>query len=137
MKKQIYLVLCIILFLILACVVFNLFMNYDMNFEEYEQDRLEIIRMVKDNELVPDKLGNCIMPEQYKKLSQDGWIYIYQNDSEGQVISFWVLRGMQSGSKELIYSTGGEELIKANETGHPIISIEKLKDNWYYVVTDY
>ena len=137
MKKQIYLVLFVILLLILSWGVCKLFMNYDMKFEEYEQDRLEIIRMVKENELVPDKLGNCIMPEEYKKLSQDGWIYIYKNDSEGQVISFWVLRGMQSGSIELIYSTGGEELIRANETGHPIISIEKLKDNWYYVVTDY
>ena len=88
MKKQIYLVLFVILLLILSWGVCKLFMNYDMKFEEYEQDRLEIIRMVKENELVPDKLGNCIMPEEYKKLSQDGWIYIYKNDSEGQVISF-------------------------------------------------
>ena len=40
---------------------------------------------------------------------------------------------MQSGSTQLMYSTGGEKLIKANETVHPIIEIEKLKDNWYYV----
>lgn len=52
-------------------------------------------------------------------------------------VSFWVFRGMQSGSAELIYSTGGEKIIETNETGHPIISIEKLKDNWYYVITDY
>ena len=48
-----------------------------------------------------------------------------------------MFRGMQSGSAELIYSTGGEKIIETNETGHPIISIEKLKDNWYYVITDY
>ena len=44
---------------------------------------------------------------------------------------------MLSGSIELVYSTGGEELIRANEDGHPITSVEKLKDDWYYVVTDY
>lgn len=108
-----------------------------LELDKYEQSRLSIIRMVKENELVPDEWGNCVMPEQYKKTSQDGEIHIYQNNNEGQVISFWVFRGMLSGSVELIYSTGGEELIRANETGHPIISIEKLKENWYYVITDY
>ena len=44
---------------------------------------------------------------------------------------------MQSGSKQLIYSTGGKELIKNNETGHPIVNIKKLRGNWYYVETDY
>ena len=34
-------------------------------------------------------------------------------------------------------STGGEELIRANESGHPITKIEKLKDKWYLVETDY
>jgi hypothetical protein len=37
----------------------------------------------------------------------------------------------------LIYSTSGEELIKANESGHPIIDIKHLNNNWYYVETDY
>lgn len=37
----------------------------------------------------------------------------------------------------MVYSTDGENLIRANETGHPIVSIDKLKDNWYYGVSDY
>lgn len=53
------------------------------------------------------------------------------------MIAFWVFRGMQSGLVQLIYSTGGEKLIRDNEAGHPIVSVDKLKDNWYYVVTDY
>ena len=44
---------------------------------------------------------------------------------------------MLSGSTEVVYSDGGEELIRKNETGHPIVSIEEMGENWYYVVTDY
>ena len=44
---------------------------------------------------------------------------------------------MLSGSVQLVYSTGGEEIIRSSDIEHPIVSIDKLKDNWYYVVTDY
>ncbi len=131
----------IILVITAGLVVFFPFREAKVRLELnlYEKDRLEVIQMVKESILVPDEYGNVVIPEKYKMLTTDGEreIHVYQNDSEGQVISFWVLRGVQSGSIELMYSTGGEELIRANETGHPIISIEKLKDNWYYVVTDY
>lgn len=93
--------------------------------------------MIKSNELKSDEIGNVTLPNKYKKLSTSGQIFIYQNNEEGQVIGFWVFRGMLSGSIKVIYSTGGEDLIKNNEKGHPIIKIEKLKDNWYYVETDY
>lgn len=32
---------------------------------------------------------------------------------------------------------GGEEQIRDNESGHPVVSVESLGGNWYYVVTDY
>lgn len=109
--------------------------KYELNL--YEKDRLEVINMIKSNELKSDEIGNVTLPNKYKKLSTSGQIFIYQNNEEGQVIGFWVLRGTLSGSIEVIYSTGGEDLIKNNEKGHPITKIEKLKDNWYYVETDY
>ena len=109
--------------------------NYELN--RFEKKRLEIVDKILYNELKPDDLGNVKLPKEYKKYSISGEVKIYQNDKEGQVICFWIFRGMQSGSVQLMYSTGGEKLIKANETGHPIINIEKLKDNWYYVETDY
>ena len=93
----------------------------------YEEERLEIIKMIEDNKL----------PDKYKKVSTSGEVAVYQNDEDGKVVVFWVFRGMQSGSVQLIYSTGGEQLIIDNETGHPIVNVDKLKDNWYYVVTDY
>lgn len=103
----------------------------------YEEKRLEIIRMIEDNKLEVDDIGNAELPDKYKKVSTSGEVAVYQNDEEGKVIVFWVFRGMLSGSVELIYSTGGEKLIRDNEVGYPIVSIEKLKDNWYYVITDY
>lgn len=103
----------------------------------YEDERLEVIEMVEKNKLAVDEIGNAKLPDKYKKVSASGEVSVYQNDENGVVVAFWVFRGMQSGSVQLIYSTGGEELIKDNETGHPIVSIDKLKNNWYYVVTDY
>ena len=103
----------------------------------YEDERLEIIKMVENNKLEVDDLGNAKLPDKYKKVSTSGEVAVYQNDEDGKVFAFWVFRGMLSGSVQLIYSTGGAKLIRDNETGHPIISIDKLKDNWYYVVTGY
>ena len=103
----------------------------------YEEERLEIIKMIEDNKLKVDELGNVELPDKYKNVSTSEEVAVYQNDEDGKVIGFWVFRGMQSGSVQLIYSTGGEQLIRDNETGHPIVNVDKLKDNWYYVVTEY
>lgn len=103
----------------------------------YEDERLEIIEKVKNNEIEIDEYGNADLPKNLRKLSSDGEITVYQNDENGQVICFWIFRGMLSGSHQLMYSSNGEKLIRENETGHPITNIKKLKDNWYYVDTDY
>ena len=36
-----------------------------------------------------------------------------------------------------MYSSGGEEKIRKNESDKNKKKIELLKDNWYYVETDY
>lgn len=102
-----------------------------------EEERLEIIKMIEDNKLKVDDLGNAKLPNKYKKVSTSGEVAVYQNDEDGKLIGFWVFRGMLSGSAQLVYSTGGEQLIRSSDIEHPIVSIDKLKDNWYYVVTDY
>lgn len=109
--------------------------KYELNL--YEKDRLKVVDMIKNNELKFDEIGNVTLPNKYKKVSTSGQVFIYQNSDKEQVIGFWVFRGVLSGSIEVIYSTGGVELIKSNEKGHSITKIEKIKDNWYYVETDY
>ena len=101
----------------------------------YEKDRLEVLELVKKKKLTSDKYGNATLPAKLRKTSTSGEILIYQNDEEVEV-GFWVFRGLQSGSTKLIYSSNGEKLIKKNEIGYSIIKIKKLKENWYYVITD-
>lgn len=137
-KKTIDYLPSIILFITIILTLFFPFRRIKTILELilFENQRNEIIENVKNNKYSYYFEGNIKLPE-YKYTSSDGEIYVYQNDNDGTVISFWVYRGMMSESVKLMYSDGGEELIRENESGHPIVSIEKLKDNWYYVKTDY
>lgn len=138
-KTKLTLIAIIIIIISLILRFIFPFRNVKTIFElyVYEDERLEIIEKVKNNEIEIDEDGNADLPKKLKKLSSDREITVYQNDEDGQVICFWIFRGMLSGSHQLMYSSGGEKLIKENETGHPIINIKKLKENWYYVDTDY
>ena len=141
-KDKSYINIISLIILIAAGILIIIFPFEDVKFRyelrKYEKPRLEIVNMVKTDKLKSkDENGNVVLPKKYKRYSISGEIVVYQNDKEGQIIAFWVFRGIQSGSTQLMYSTGGEELIKVNETGHPITKIEKLKDKWYLVTTDY
>ena len=98
--------------------------------------RMQVVEMVQNGELAVDELGNAQLPAKYNMTSSDGSVFVYQNDEE-QVVSFWVFRGMLSGSIELIYSSGDESLIYQNVSAHPIENVTKLKEHWYLVDTDY
>lgn len=129
-----------VLALLVILIMYFPFRRAKVNYEltRFEPDRLKIVEMIQNNQLPPkDNLGNVDLPVGYGKLSSDGEVFVHQNDANGQVIGFWIFRGMLSGSVELIYSTGGEALIRATQSGHPITKIEKLKENWYYVEMDY
>ena len=103
----------------------------------YDAKRSEVVEMIRAGSLQPvDNIGNVVLPLGYRRVSATGEVFEYQNDENGQVIGFWIFRGMLSGSIELVYSSGGEALIRANDTGHFITKIEMLKEHWYYVETD-
>ena len=125
---------------LLAVLIFHFpFRDARVQFElkRFEADRLEIVEMIRTHQLQPyDSIGNVELPAGYKRLSSDGEVFVYQNDQNGQVICFWVFRGMNSGSFELVYSSGGEELIWAKEFTINIDNIEQLKEHWYYVETN-
>lgn len=108
----------------------------NLELEIFDNGRTQIVEMVKSGDLISSDWGNAELPLKFTHLSSDGNIFIYQNDEE-QVISFWVFRGMLSGSVQLIYSSKDESLIYENEDGHSILSIEEIKDHWYLVETDY
>lgn len=104
----------------------------------FEAKRREVVDMIRADRLQPkDDIGNIVLPVGYRWLSTSGEVFQYQNDEAGQVIGFWVFRGMLSGSVELIYSSGGEELIRAHEERiGSITRMEELKDCWFYIETD-
>lgn len=132
-----YITLAIVILTIVLIFVFP-FRMAKVKTEVYlfENKRLEVIEMVKNGDIVTDDIGNAELPDEYGYLSSDGNIFVYQNDEE-QVVSFWVFRGMLSGSVQLIFSSGDDKLIYVNETGHSITDVEKLKEHWYLVNTDY
>ena len=138
-KRTAYLNFATIAVLALLVELFLLFpfrdarVRWELN--RYEADRLKIVDMLRDDRLQPtDPYGNIELPDGYRCLSSDGTAYLYQNDENGQVICFWVYRGVLGDAAEVIYSSGGEELIRSNRIN--IMSLEKLKDHWYYVITN-
>ena len=135
--RQYYLSLLICVLTVLLIIYFP-FRTAKVNLEMrlFERQRLQVVAMVKNGEIVSDKLGNVELPWKYQHTSSDGEIYIYQNDEE-QVICFWVFRGMLSGSVQLMYSSQDESLIYENESAHKIEDVVQLKEHWYLVNTDY
>lgn len=101
----------------------------------YAKARDRVVEMVKEGEVSSDSYGSAKLPFAYGFTSSNGKIHIYQNNEEGTVVTFWVFCGMLSGTEELIYADGGETQIKEELKSFYVESIEKLKDNWYYVKT--
>lgn len=136
MKKVLTLV--IVLLLVVGCSSKNWELETNNNLKDNEKELANIVNDVKNNKLknVNDTMLYKL-PKNMKHLSKTGVVVVYQNNEDGIQIGFYSYRGLQSGSCELVYSSGGEEMIKNNETGHPIIQVKHIKDNWYYVETDY
>lgn len=141
MNKKIiaYFILFIIVafFVTVGCSSSNWKEKAKIELNQNEKELLEIVELVKNNELEQDYDTLYKVPNKYNKLTKDGLIVVFQNNEDGIQVGFYVFRGMQTGSCYLMYSSGGEELIKENETGHPIVEIEYFKDDWYFVDTDY
>ena len=138
-KKKSSLVALIIYIIIPIFSIFFPFRECRVNLEIwlYKKQREDIISNVKNKDYVADENGNIELPKNLKKVSTSGEVTVYENDNDGVLICFWIMRGVLSGSVQLMYSSGDDALIYKNETGHKITYVEKLKDNWYLVETDY
>lgn len=138
-KKKSSLIALIIYIIIPIFSIFFPFRECKVNLEMwlYKKEREDIIINVKNKDYAADENGNVELPKNLKKVSTSGEVTVYENDDEGVLICFWVMRGVLSGSVQLMYSSSDEALIYKNETGHKITYVEKLKDNWYWVETEY
>lgn len=138
-KKYENIISVIILTVVVLLYLYFPFRETKVNFElnRYEGARLEIIELIKKEELkAKDESRSVKLPNEYKKYSTSGEVVVYKNDEAGQVIGFWVFRGLLTGSVELIYSDGGKELIKDVVGEYFIVKLEKLKDKWYLMYID-
>ncbi len=97
----------------------------------FKNQRNIIIQKIKNNEF-KYYYKNNIKLSKYKYTSNDGEIYVYKNDTEGQVISFWIYRGLMSDSIQLIYTTDKDLLEKNIKNINKSI---KLNKNWFYITT--
>ena len=99
-----------------------------------EKPRLEVVEMIKDDQISPENGRDVSLPDGYKTVSSDGTATVFKNDGDGQIVCFWVYRGIIDGGIGVIYSSEGEEMIKENVKW--IASVDELKDRWYYVRFD-
>lgn len=137
-RKSSIIALIIYIIIPIFCIFFP-FRECRVNLEMvlYRKQREDIIINVKNKDYATDENGNVELPKNLKKVSTSGEVTVYENDDDGVLICFWVMRGVLSGSVQLMYSSSDEALIYKNETGHKITYVEKLKDNWYWVETEY
>ena len=126
---------CVLILLVVVVVCFpfqDAKMKYELN--RYEEPRLEVVEMIRTGQLRPEnRNGSIELPAGYRRLSTGGKVTLFQNDADGQVVGFWILRGLPDDSIILMYSSGGEDLIRSSGIG--IQYLEKLKEHWYYVIT--
>lgn len=137
-KNIINIITLIIIITNILLVLFFPFREFKTIYELklYETERNKVLNLIKDNKLKPDKYNNISLPKSLKKVSISGEVTLYQNNEEGLQVGFWIYRGLLSSSEELIYASS-EQQIRNNDKYNEIIKIKKLKDNWYYVITEY
>ena len=96
-----------------------------------------VIEKIKNGELLPSENEKVIyMDEKYKNVSPCNRVRVYKNDEEGTVIGFLLMNGGMIGKDiELIYTTGGKDLMFENKK-YPTFgdAIIELKEEWFYVI---
>jgi len=105
-----------------------------VEFVLFKTDRNEIIRMAENNELKTDELSAGVLPKGYGHLSADGTFHLEKYD-DGVILYLYILRTV-GGAIELVYSSGGEELIYQSSDAAYITEIKPMGENWYYIVTE-
>ncbi len=94
-----------------------------------------MVKKIKLGKLKPYYSNNVRLSIFDKMISNTGEVYVYKNDKDGQIIGFWILRGIApSGSISLLYSSVDQKEIKTIVAY--IRKLKKLKDKWYYVEND-
>lgn len=135
-KKLVDFIPLMISILTVVTLIFFPFSDMKLNLEvnTLQEERYQVIEMVKNNLIEIEGNGNAVVPSQYSKVSVDGEIIVYLNEGEDVVVGFWQERGVMSGYSAVVYSSKDEQLIQDNL--YQIKECRKLKDHWYYVTAE-
>lgn len=104
------------------------------NFENYQKEREEIVRLILEGSLVPDETGTIYLPIelQYEEMARGGCVYIVKY-GEGSGIYFCTFSGVLESSAGYVYLTDCSFDFSLNNR---LTLHEKYANNWYYCGTD-
>ena len=98
----------------------------------YKNERNVVVEKLKTGELQPSANWDLNLDEEeYDQAVQNG--HVYKLGSSGQVVAFRIGKNLFGGMADLVYSSGGEEMIRENEGPQRVLSISKVFDDWYCV----
>lgn len=139
-KKEYINFITILILIITIIINFNFpfrEVKVNLEFKLYKNKREKIIEYIKKEKVFENESGKVSLPLYLKNIYSSGEIYVYQNDNNGMVIGFYIVKGIVSSeSIQLIYSSDNENLIINNDKLYRIVKIKKLDNNWYYVEID-
>lgn len=120
---------------ILIIILFIVFPPHETReyyeYKKYYNKRTEVVDMIKNGSLESSEHKEVLLPNNYKKISDFGEIYVYLNNERETLIGFWINKSFPDGGNEIVYSSNGEKLIKENIGS--IRKIEKRNNNWYFI----
>lgn len=92
---------------------------------------MEYVKLVESGNLDIEEKKTIELPKKYEKISRTGKAYIYLNTEDELLLGFHFDLSFPDGGSELVYSSGGEKLIKDNI--NDIYEISKKDKNWFIV----
>lgn len=130
-----YLSLTIFLILILTIVYFHPSdMRDNFEYNTYYDIRNQAVKDISNGKLKISEYNIVNLPKKYEKTSRNKIAKVYLNSAEDTLIGFYLACAFYENYSQIIYSSGGEELIKNNINN--IYEIEQKNENWFFVYFD-
>jgi len=105
------------------------------NFEQYFNERTEIVKMIESSDLTFSENGIITLPDKYVHVSDGGEALV--GSYNGKVfVYFWTSRGILESSKGYLYFS---DIIFPEDfppIGHDFVNMRDLGDGWYSCSTD-
>ena len=104
------------------------------NYEQHLEKRLELIQLVETYQLEYDETGLITNLDKVglSGLAHNDKIYVVYQEEE-LIVEFVYTAGFPDEGQSIMYSSGGEELLKDKLNESIYAFIAPIEDNWYFV----